>query len=130
MLDTITTYSNTNRGNMYQLVLEYFDDDITNETIIRLVKKYPRLKNICYGWGEDYNTSKPDFIVDNPLKVLNDVWRNVNCLPIGYYIVAARDQKTLNIYHRRWLSNPKWIIKESGVICGDTPFLVLNKCAR
>jgi hypothetical protein len=112
-----------------QIVTEPFRDcdiDVLNQ----LVKKYPDIRNIAYGWGDVISTDKPDFPVNNPMKVLTNVWKDINNLPVGYYMVAARDQRTLNIYYRRWLCNPKWKYLESGIIDGHTPFLVLNKCAR
>lgn len=115
---------------VYQIATEPFRDYDHIDILKQLVKKYPNIRNVYYGWGDDIETDKPDFPVNNPMKVLTNVWKDINNLPVGYYMVAARSQKILNTYHRRWLSNPKWIYMESGIIENHTPFLVLNKCAR
>ena len=92
----------------------------------RLVNKYPNLRNIYYGWGKDVNTDRPDKLPDNPMGVLTDVWKTINRMNNGTYLVAADTQRILDIYHKRWLNNNHWKVLESGNIEG-TPYHVLEK---
>ncbi len=122
-------YSNTTQGSEYKLMTEGFDD-CQMLTMRRLSEKYPTIQNIYYGWGECIDTSKPNFSVADPLKVLNDVWKNINQLNTGVYMVAALDQRTMNIYYKRWLCNPKWVFLESGFFGVAAPFIIFRKLPK
>ena len=126
-MNNYSVYSNTIHGATYRIMLEPFGEWSPLRHLRQLAKKYPNIKNIYYGWGDVYTTDKPDFAVLYPFYVLRDVWKHINLLPAGYYMVCADSQRILNIYHRRWLSNPKWIYVESGWLTETKPYLILKK---
>lgn len=116
-----TIYKNTNNGNEYRIKVE------TIETLPELAEKYPTAKNVCYGWGRIVDTGMPDFDVKFPLKVLHDIWHNINNkLPPGTYMFAAKNRRILNIYHKRWLANPNWQYLEGGILMMH-PYIILKK---
>ena len=123
-----TIYSNTHDGQEYKVMTEclhdcdYFHADELQE----LVKKYPTVMNVYYGWGKLADTDKPDFNVKYPLKVLFNVWNNINQLNTGTYMFAADNQRILNIYYKRWLANPKWMFLERGILL-ECPYVILKK---
>ena len=121
-----TIYKNALAGQEYRVMTEDFGDYSHYDEIKELVTKYPTIRNVSYGWGKTANTDKPDFNVKYPLKVLLDVWNNINLLDSGTYMFAADNQRILNIYYKRWLANPKWMFLERGVLM-DCPYVILRK---
>jgi hypothetical protein len=111
----------------YKVMTETLWDCAYIPAFARLLIKYPRLKNIYYGWGDGANTDKPSTPPDDPMNVLTNVWKTINYMKPGTYMIAARNERILNIYYRRWLKNNQWKLLESGVMFGDTPYHIMRK---
>lgn len=93
-----------------------------------IVKRYPRIRNIYYGWN-DVDSDRPPFKVHNPMRVLTDVWNNINELDTGEYLVAADSKRILDIYVRRWLTKKNNFHVLSGGYLNTCPYVVVQKTA-
>lgn len=111
----------------YKVMTEALEDCDYIPAIAGLLAKYPTLKNIYYGWGEGVITDKPETPPDNPMNVLTNVWKVINHLDTGTYMIAARNKRILKIYYKRWLKNKHWKLLDWGVVNDDTPFYIMKK---
>lgn len=93
-----------------------------------IIKRYPTIRNVYYKWDECEGTEHPDFGVDNSMRVLCNVWNQINRLEEGVYFIATVDKRILDIYRRRWLNKKNnWKLLEAGMIPFGEAYIVIQR---
>ncbi len=123
-IDEIIYRGKSSSGENYSIGSEEF----TLPSMQYVVKRHPEIRNLFYKWDSCHGSELPLFKVDNAFCVFNDIWRHINDIQVGEYIIIANDPRTMHVYERMLnRSTPPWQILNRGLIYDVQPYLIIRK---
>lgn len=124
MNKTIIYRGKSTSGEQYHIGCE----DFILPSMEFIVKRYPRIKNLYYGWDKCTGTEKPAFKVPDNLPVFNNIWSHINKISNGEYILIARDHRAMHVYKRMLQKSAiEWKILDRGLIYDVNPYIIISK---